>query len=742
MQGVPDSPGLAGLGPGTVLADRYAVQRRLSSRVPAPEAARWTAVDTILERTVCVTVVDAHHPNAPAALDAARRAAGVEDVRLVRILDVGTHDGISFVVEEHHPGATPLSVLLQEGTLAAAEARRITGELAIALETARLRGLHHLCLTPRVVARTAHGSVKLTGIAVAAALTGQEDTPTAQAARADSIGLVAILYAALTGRWPGTGPPAHPQGRRVELDPGLPLAPRVSGSLVAASDITAGVPGDLDRLCRDTLSTLGQDRGPRTPAEVADLLGPWPQRPASRTASATAAGAPAAKALTAAGAGGATPTAPLAPEDDMTHSAATAEPDGPGRAAEPVATQRLPVGADEATSTAGSETAPASASPGETAEPRAGTARVGRWQALAAATVGRLRPQRNGRFTVAAAATPPAAPTAGTPDAGTTTGTPVTTTGTPAAGTTAGTPAAAPTAGTPATGTTTGTPGTTTGTPASGPASPHTGRAVATTSGPAAPTRPRTPVRAAHLPEVLTEDASLVEPPLPMLPPETGLNPPPGQSRVVLLIVLGVLLVALLLGYCGLRGLGASISLPSVTPGIATVTATAPPVTVTGGPGATTSPAVGPSLDTGPIAILSARGFDPQGDKVENNADAPKVYDGKAATVWRSEGYRSAGLGGLKKGIGVLLDLGQQARVGHITLTLGDKPVNVRVLATNKTSVEGAFLLGQADGARGVVQLTAPADAPKTQFVIVWFTQAALTDDGKYRATLAEIVLS
>ena len=55
---------------------------------------------------------------AAAALDAARRAAGIEDPRLVRVLDVGTDQGVGFIVEEPLTGAVPLSHLLQRGGLA------------------------------------------------------------------------------------------------------------------------------------------------------------------------------------------------------------------------------------------------------------------------------------------------------------------------------------------------------------------------------------------------------------------------------------------------------------------------------------------------------------------------------------------------------------------------------------------------------------------------------------------------
>src|SRR6478672_6014220 len=73
-----------GVGPGTSLGGRYALRTRLSHR---SDLEHWSAHDTTLERDVAVTVFDSSHPHAAAVLDAARRAAGVEDPRLRRILD-------------------------------------------------------------------------------------------------------------------------------------------------------------------------------------------------------------------------------------------------------------------------------------------------------------------------------------------------------------------------------------------------------------------------------------------------------------------------------------------------------------------------------------------------------------------------------------------------------------------------------------------------------------------------------
>jgi hypothetical protein len=164
-----------------------------------------------------------------------------------------------------------------------------------------------------------------------------------------------------------------------------------------------------------------------------------------------------------------------------------------------------------------------------------------------------------------------------------------------------------------------------------------------------------------------------------------------------------------------------------------TVTVRPPPATQTG----PTTPA-----HAGPIAILSATGFDPQGDQAEGNSQAGRVYDGDLATAWTSEGYSSADFGGLgKKGVGVLLDLGQPTSVSQVTLDLGQGPLDVTAYAATNASLEGATVIGSASAASGRVQLKAADTVPQSQYVIVWFTRLA-PDGGRFRASLAEIALS
>jgi len=247
------------IGENTVLAQRYALTRKLAGQ---RDQELWIATDATLDRDVTATLFPADSVHAEAALDSARRAAGVEDHHLPRVLDVGTEDGIAYVISEALHGAESVAAMLQFDPLPAEEVRRLVGEAASGLGAAAARGLHHLQLTPHDIVSSPDGAVSVLGLPTDAALAGADELSSEEASRADTVALVQIVYAGLTGYWPGD-----------ESVPGLPdVNRRADGELPAPRELASAVPGDLDALCRTTLSA---DEGPRTPGELARQLAPW-----------------------------------------------------------------------------------------------------------------------------------------------------------------------------------------------------------------------------------------------------------------------------------------------------------------------------------------------------------------------------------------------------------------------------------------------------------------------------------
>ncbi|WP_231496052.1 murein biosynthesis integral membrane protein MurJ [Cellulomonas sp. HZM] len=248
------------VGRGTVLSGRYRVLEPAPSDLPGSSS--WRATDQILDRVVRVRVLSSGHISQ--ALDGARRAALVTDARLVRVLDVGTHEGHGYVVTENVAGPS-LADLLASGPLTADQARAVVGEAAAALEVARRRGVHHLALRPSAVHVTDDGRVVVSGLGLDAGLLGTVARDAHTTTRADTVGLVRVLYAALTGRWPADDALAQIVG--------LPAAPTDGDALVGPADVVADVPADLDTLCVVTLGP--HEDGPHSPGELVRELEPW-----------------------------------------------------------------------------------------------------------------------------------------------------------------------------------------------------------------------------------------------------------------------------------------------------------------------------------------------------------------------------------------------------------------------------------------------------------------------------------
>lgn len=246
------------IGRGTVLSGRYELTDPRPCALPG--TSEWTATDQILVRPVVVRVIPVG--GAGPALDAARRASLVADPRLVRVLDVGSDDGVGYVVTELVAGPT-LDRLVAREPLSADQARAIVGEAATALEVARRRGVHHLALRPSTLAVSDEGRVLVSGLALDAVLLGRAGGDARTTSRVDATDLVRLVYAALTGHWPGP----------VEAADGLPTAPEADGVPVPPAELAPGVPGDLNTLC---VATLGrEDDGPLSPADLVRELEPW-----------------------------------------------------------------------------------------------------------------------------------------------------------------------------------------------------------------------------------------------------------------------------------------------------------------------------------------------------------------------------------------------------------------------------------------------------------------------------------
>ena len=268
--------------PGTLLAGRY---RLVDQTSVGTGWAFWKATDEPLARFVTVLTFASGFPRITEAITAARAASRLGDPRFSQVFDVEDAGELAYVVLEWVAGASLLD-MLADGPLDSPAAVSLLCEAARAIATAHTGGLAHLRLNPECLHWTRGSGVKITGLgidAVLAGLTPATDGDGENPELTDTRDLARLLYAALTGYWPGSLEPAEPGDAAEPADlpgadpqgrPGLPAAPEVDGVPRTPRQVSAAVPANIDALTCQALFQRPSRHGPAlsTSAMLAEAL--------------------------------------------------------------------------------------------------------------------------------------------------------------------------------------------------------------------------------------------------------------------------------------------------------------------------------------------------------------------------------------------------------------------------------------------------------------------------------------
>jgi hypothetical protein len=153
-------------------------------------------------------------------------------------------------------------------------------------------------------------------------------------------------------------------------------------------------------------------------------------------------------------------------------------------------------------------------------------------------------------------------------------------------------------------------------------------------------------------------------------------------------------------------------------------------------PGGTTS-----ATPAAPLTGLVASDFDPQAAPPEENPTlAPLAVDGDPTTDWHTETYKQQlGPGGLKTGVGLVIDLGGEHDVSAVDLTLnGTTGVQLFVTDTAPTTLRG---LTPVQTLTAGAQQNVTLDQPVTgRYVVVWLTSLPAVNGG-FRGEVFEVVV-
>jgi serine/threonine-protein kinase len=147
------------------------------------------------------------------------------------------------------------------------------------------------------------------------------------------------------------------------------------------------------------------------------------------------------------------------------------------------------------------------------------------------------------------------------------------------------------------------------------------------------------------------------------------------------------------------------------------------------------------------VALASAEDFDPEGDNSEVSSQLDFAIDGDpTGTAWVTEQYDTEDFGGLKDGVGLILDAGKPVRARDVVVRSAEAGWDLEVYSADSgppTALEdwGTPIGSQTDmPEKATVRVDPPGPA---QYYLLWITNLAeSTDDtSRFRVEIGDVQL-
>ena len=207
---------------GTYLADRYEILDKIGAGGMSDV---YKAKDHILGRFVAIKVLKAEFSDDRSFVTKfrteAQSAAGLEHPNIVNIYDVGSEDGLYYIVMEYVEGITLKTYIEKKGQLSFKESVSIAIQVARGIEAAHNKQITHRDIKPQNIMISTEGKVKVTDFGIARAASANTISSDVMGSvhysspeqarngfvdgRSDIYSLGIVMYEMVTGRVPFDG---------------------------------------------------------------------------------------------------------------------------------------------------------------------------------------------------------------------------------------------------------------------------------------------------------------------------------------------------------------------------------------------------------------------------------------------------------------------------------------------------------------------------------------------------------
>jgi hypothetical protein len=145
-------------------------------------------------------------------------------------------------------------------------------------------------------------------------------------------------------------------------------------------------------------------------------------------------------------------------------------------------------------------------------------------------------------------------------------------------------------------------------------------------------------------------------------------------------------------------------------------------------PSRTQSPSQSAAAAAVPLTPVSATVYNPLGSSGDDDpADAAKAIDGSASTFWHTSYYLGHQFGNLKKGTGLIIDMGRPVRLSQLTVQFGTNCCTHVLIEVGNSNTASASALStftpvqSSSAAQGSTTFNVTKQATG-RYVLIWIT--------------------